>query len=209
MKNFEEVLQEYMNMVKSMARKYKARFKRLEFEELEQVATISLWNAYETYTDKNAKFSTYAYLVMDRGLMRFVKDTLSLNNKAALNKDAIEFDGYTYLKKTNKKETSEEETIEMLKEFGMPLKIKNVEVYGGNGIGNYSKDKIVENVLMDEMVVDERELNFLKMRYQGYSIREIADIYDTSKSTVDRVLKMIGERNLQFDPEFQLSGFFS
>ncbi len=65
-------MQEYYNLVYSIALKYQNNF--VEFEDLLQEGFIGLYKAYKTYNSKkNVMFSTYAYFWIKKQIIEFIK----------------------------------------------------------------------------------------------------------------------------------------
>lgn len=92
-REFEQVLSENIGMIKSLISKLELECGHFKvcWEDLYQEGLIALYNAYANYKkDSNCKFSTFAYMVVNRSLKRYHYQQMTKYNKECYSLDNVE-----------------------------------------------------------------------------------------------------------------------
>lgn len=167
---FEEVLEKYRGLLINSIKKYKFKY---EFEDLYQVSSLALWDAYEFHDSNNGKLfgslaikTIFYYMAPYRISDKYERETSQIKNVCSYYSN----DGYvdTFIDERNNYQEVEfkilfEEVIEKLKKNNLYLR-------------------------SHERIASERNIDFLKLISQGITQREIAKLYNINITTVQRGL---------------------
>ena len=160
-----------LRLVAHIAKKYESKI--TENEDIISIGTIGLIKAIDTYSkNKNVKLATYASRCIENEILMVLRSNKKHSKNVSLS-DTIALD----------KDGSEIELIEVLQDED----IENVD------------ETLERNRLLGELakyinILDEREYMIISLRYgldnnEELTQKEIADMYDISRSYVSRIEK--------------------
>lgn len=112
-------MEKYLNLVYSLALKYKNDF--VDFDDLIQEGYIGLYKAYKNYkTDKNVSFSTYAYFWIKKYIIAFLNKQKKEN---FLSFDEVDVEKISYFEEISEDKTDIKEKISNLNLDDLELKV--------------------------------------------------------------------------------------
>lgn len=171
--SFEEVLQLYNGLVVNLISKWKFKF---EYDDLYQIGTLGLWDAYKFHDYENGyTFGTLAR----KTIINYISWYRQNNNPDKIKRETSQIsnicsydskDGYIDTFSSNKDDYS-----------NIELKILFEELF--NKLENQNKF-----LRSHEKKASQRNLIFLKLIANGFTQREIANMYGLSVSSVQRGL---------------------
>lgn len=170
---FNEVLKKYKGLVVNVIKKWKFKF---EFEDLYQMGTWGLWDAYKFHDVNNGNcFGTLA----EKTIIHYISWYRQNNNSDKIKRETSNIsdicsydshDGYIDTFVDNQESYSNIELKIILEELFNKLKKQN------------------EFLRAHERKASERNIEFLKLISMGVTQREIANVYHLSISSVQRGL---------------------
>lgn len=160
-----------LRLVAHIAKKYESKI--TENEDIISIGTIGLIKAIDTYSkNKNVKLATYASRCIENEILMVLRSNKKHSKNVSLS-DTIALD----------KDGSEIELIEVLQDED----IENVDE-------TLEKNRLLGELAKYINILDEREYMIISLRYgldnnEELTQKEIADMYDISRSYVSRIEK--------------------
>lgn len=173
--NFEEVLKQYEKFLFKEINKYSGYWQfKGQFDELQQIATIGLWRAYDTYkfdVDRQILFMTYAYHCVSNEILMQIR-------KSKKYKNSISLDATVYTDKDNKDLVMEE------------ILFDNIDIV------NAIAYKEILNKLIKGL--NERELDEVKCFLKNIKQSDLAKKYNITQSGMSRHVRKTMNRIRRF-----------
>lgn len=154
--SFEEVLNKYMAHILYLSKPY---MKYYEYEDLIQIGSMALWEAYEKYDiSREIGFGYYAKIFIRNELSHFIRDQY---------KHKIKWESYNKTFNLGGKDIEISETLES--EY--------------NGIQEIESEIYVE-YLLDNL--DEEQRKVVELKTKGYTQKDIAKVFNSNQVWVSR-----------------------
>lgn len=170
--DFENILATCRNMIYSIINETKNDFLEVEFpvcdEDLYQEGCIALYEAYKNYHESNAKFTTFAYLVIKRRIKHKFREYVRPLLHERYSYDAVrQLDYYSCYNKNNKQTNrTDNETIN---HFLSTLNITDARIIESR-INGLTYQKIANNLNIKTKQVEYR-LKKAKEKFKDYLIK--------------------------------------
>lgn len=170
---FDEVIKKYKGLIVNLIKKWSFKY---EFEDLYQMATWGLWDAYKFHDSNNGNcFGTLA----EKTIIHYISWYRQNNNQDKIKRETSQIsdicsydakDGYLDSFTSNNDDYSDIELKIIIEDLIVKLKNQN------------------QFLRSHERKASERNIEFLKLISLGVTQREIAEAYDINVTTVQRGL---------------------
>ncbi|NOV90050.1 RNA polymerase sigma factor (sigma-70 family) [Clostridium acetobutylicum] len=198
-----KVVEKYMTLVKSIARKYINRSGTLELEDMVQSGAISMINAVENFDyNKGVKFSTYARHCVEGGMKNYCKKNELIHLSEYQRKDLRRIKKLFDEKQLENKdiditEISAELGIEKEKAINLICFLNKdkyipIDDYEYKYGKSFEKE-IVDNILIRSLIenLPKNQQNLIRERLKDMSFTDIGKKYNITRQAVQQSVKRI------------------